>query len=94
MEAGLIETDRAYWLQTVSPGTLPVTGRRKPPSNYSFFQDCNESFTAYKVAAHRHTTGNRSRHYLAMRPNPVKLTFVPHLLPVSRGITRQHVALR
>ena len=80
MEAGLIETD--HIIADCKSGT---TGAGRKPTQTTHFPDCNESFTAYKVAAHRHTP-EIEQTLSCYAPNPVKLTFVPHLLPVSRGI--------
>ena len=44
-----------------------------------------ESFKAYKVASHRHTSEMEENLSKAAK-NDVKLTFVPHLLPMSRGM--------
>ena len=80
MEAGLIETD--HIIADCKSGT---TGAGRKPTQTTHFPDCNESFTAYKVVAHRHTP-EIEQTLSCYAPNPVKLTFVPHLLPVSRGI--------
>jgi len=44
-----------------------------------------ESFKAYKVTSHRHTSEMEENLSKAAN-NDVKLTFVPHLLPMSRGM--------
>ncbi len=62
-----------------------VTGAGRGLSQTTHFPDCNEAFSPYKIASHRHTpeieqTLSKGAGHL------VKVTFVPHLLPVNRGI--------
>jgi len=62
-----------------------VSGAGRSPSLATHFCEVNESFKAYKVAEHRHCpemeevlsreTGSR-----------IQLTFVPHLVPITRGM--------
>ena len=62
-----------------------VTGAGRKPTQGNHYPELNESFTAYKVASHRHTPEmEQTLSHIAQ--SPVKLTFVPHLLPVNRGI--------
>lgn len=62
-----------------------VTGAGKSLSETGHFPRCNESFHPYKVAQHRHTPEiEQTLSY--MSKEKVKISFVPHLLPVSRGI--------
>lgn len=50
------------------------------------FADCNEALGAYKVAQHRHTPEIEQTLMKAANKR-LKLTFVPHLLPVNRGVS-------
>lgn len=62
-----------------------VTGAGRKPSQNTHYPELNEGMSAYKVACHRHTPEiEQSLSHVAGAP--VKLTFVPHLLPVNRGI--------
>ena len=62
-----------------------VTGAGRGLTLTSHYPECNEAFAPYKVAAHRHTPEiEQTLSHLAGRP--VRVTFVPHLLPVNRGI--------
>lgn len=62
-----------------------VTGAGRKPTQNTHYPDLNEGFSAYKVAAHRHTPEmEQTLGHVAGRE--VKLTFVPHLLPINRGI--------
>lgn len=62
-----------------------VTGAGRGLSQNTHYPDLNEGFHPYKVASHRHTPEiEQTLSHLA--GEPVKITFVPHLLPVNRGI--------
>lgn len=62
-----------------------VTGAGRGLSQNTHYPDCNEAFGAYKIAEHRHTP--EIEETLSKLANiDVKITFVPHLLPVNRGI--------
>lgn len=62
-----------------------VTGSGRGLTQGTHYPDLNEGFHAYKVAAHRHTPEiEQTLSHLAGQK--VKLTFVPHLLPINRGI--------
>ena len=75
----------------IDPNTLildsksGVTGAGRGLSQTTHYPDCNEAFSPYKIANHRHTPEiEQMLSHLAGQP--VKVTFVPHLLPVNRGI--------
>lgn len=62
-----------------------VTGAGRGLTQGTHYPDLNEGFHAYKVATHRHTPEiEQTLSHLAGQK--VKLTFVPHLLPINRGI--------
>jgi N-acetyl-gamma-glutamyl-phosphate reductase len=62
-----------------------VSGAGRSLSQASHYCEVNESFRAYKVAAHRH---NPEMDAVLSREaqKPVSITFVPHLVPMSRGM--------
>lgn len=62
-----------------------VTGSGRKPTPTSHFPELNEGFAPYKVAAHRHTP-EIEQTLSALSGEDVKITFVPHLLPINRGI--------
>lgn len=62
-----------------------VTGAGRGLSQTTHYPDCNEAFTPYKVACHRHTP-EIEQTLSELSGNPCSVTFVPHLLPVNRGI--------
>lgn len=62
-----------------------VTGAGRGLSQTTHYPDNNEAFSAYKAGLHRHTP--EIEQTLSMfAGKDVKVTFVPHLLPVNRGI--------
>ncbi len=80
LKRGLVEPDAI-----VIDAKSGVTGAGRAPSQTTHFPDCNEAFTPYKIAEHRHTPEIEQTlsHAAGKR---MKVTFVPHLLPVNRGI--------
>ncbi|MDF9825568.1 N-acetyl-gamma-glutamyl-phosphate reductase [Breznakia sp. PF5-3] len=62
-----------------------VTGAGKEPSETTHFANVNEGFHPYKVAEHRHTP-EIEQTLSAMANTNISVTFVPHLLPIDRGI--------
>lgn len=62
-----------------------VSGAGRTLALTSHFCEVNESFKAYKVGVHRH---NPEMDAILSREagQPVCLTFVPHLVPMSRGM--------
>lgn len=62
-----------------------VTGAGRGLSQNTHYPDLNEGFHPYKVASHRHTPEiEQTLSHLA--DEKVTITFVPHLLPINRGI--------
>lgn len=62
-----------------------VTGAGKGLNENGHFPRCNESFHSYKAGEHRHTPEiEQTLSY--MGKCEASITFVPHLLPVNRGI--------
>lgn len=62
-----------------------VTGAGRKATMDFFFSEINEDFRAYKVNSHQHMPEiNQELSILANRK--IGVTFVPHLLPVNRGI--------
>jgi len=62
-----------------------VSGAGRSLSLTAHFCQANESFKAYKVAQHRHTP--EMEEVLSREAGrPVQITFVPHLVPMTRGM--------
>lgn len=62
-----------------------VTGAGRKTTQGTHFPECNEAFSAYKVAQHRHTP-EIEQTLTKVGGAAATVTFVPHLLPVNRGI--------
>ena len=80
LEAGLIEKGGI-----IADCKSGVTGAGRKPTQGNHYPELNESFTAYKVAAHRHTP-EIEQTLSKISDSEVKVVFVPHLLPINRGI--------
>jgi len=66
-----------------------VSGAGSTPKQMYHFPECTENVQAYGVPGHRHTGEMEQgiRALLAARGGgPVTVSFVPHLVPMSRGI--------
>ncbi len=80
LKAGLISSEGI-----IADCKSGVTGAGRKPTQSNHYPDLNEGFYAYKVANHRH--GPEINQTLSkVTGELVKVTFVPHLLPVNRGI--------
>ena len=62
-----------------------VTGAGRGASLGVHFCEVSDSFKAYKVAEHRHTP-EIEQELSELAGETVRLTFTPHLVPMSRGI--------
>ena len=78
---GLIETDGI-----IADCKSGVTGAGRGLSQGTHYPDLNEGMHPYKVASHRHTPEIEQTLRKLSGKDSVKITFVPHLLPVNRGI--------
>ncbi len=63
-----------------------VTGAGRGLSQGTHYPELNEGMHPYKVASHRHTPEIEQTLRKLSGQSSVKITFVPHLLPVNRGI--------
>lgn len=62
-----------------------VSGAGREATATTHFCHVNESFKAYKVGGHRHTPEIEEK--LSQTAGlPINITFVPHLLPMTRGM--------
>ena len=80
LRAGLVEAQGI-----VIDSKSGVTGAGRKTTQGTHYPECNEAFSAYKVAAHRHTP-EIEQTLSKMAGEKAAVTFVPHLLPVNRGI--------
>ena len=71
-----------------------VTGAGKEPGERTHFPRTNEAFSPYKAPNHRHTP-EIGQSLSKIAREPMTVTFVPHLLPVNRGIlSTMYVSLK
>jgi N-acetyl-gamma-glutamyl-phosphate reductase len=75
----------------VDPSTIVVdsksgaSGAGRAAQTATLFCEVTEGFRAYKVGEHRHTP-EMEQEIGALCGTAVTITFIPHLLPISRGI--------
>lgn len=80
LKAGLV--DAAHLVADAKSG---VSGAGRKADVHTLFSEAAESFRAYGVSGHRHLP-EITQGLARMTPEKVGLTFVPHLLPMIRGI--------
>jgi N-acetyl-gamma-glutamyl-phosphate reductase len=80
INAGLIDPR-----SIVSDGKTGISGAGKKPSATNHFPERNESVTPYRVACHQHVYETVAS-LQALAGEKVGITFVPHLVPITRGI--------
>ncbi len=79
LRAGIVEPD------VVVDAKTGVSGAGRSPSPGTHFAEVNESVHAYAVDGHRHKP-EMLEQLRAAGGEDVALTFVPHLVPMTRGI--------
>jgi N-acetyl-gamma-glutamyl-phosphate reductase len=80
LQAGLIHTDGI-----VVDAKSGVSGAGRGPGLAYHFPEAGEGVRAYKIAEHRHTPEIEQELALAAGRD-LRITFTPHLIPMSRGI--------
>lgn len=80
LRAGLVEAE------VVVDAKSGVSGAGRSPGLGSHYAEVNESVAAYAVAGHRHLAELNQELRRASSGGEVRLTFVPHLVPMTRGI--------
>jgi len=80
VDAGLVATGSRIVVDAKSG----VSGAGKSPSDVTLYGNVNETLRAYGVGNHRHSPEILSR--LGGASSPYKLSFVPHLAPMFRGM--------
>ncbi len=80
LEHGLVDADRL-----IADAKSGVSGAGRRAETGLLYSEVNESFKAYGVDGHRHLPEIRQGLRIASG-KPVGLTFVPHLVPMTRGI--------
>ncbi|MBX3247644.1 MAG: N-acetyl-gamma-glutamyl-phosphate reductase [Myxococcales bacterium] len=80
LRAGLVEPDGL-----VIDAKSGVSGAGRSPSPATHLPEAAEGFRAYKVGAHRHTP-EIEQELSRVAGAPLRVTFTPHLVPMTRGI--------
>jgi len=80
LKAGLIDPR-----SLIADGKTGISGAGKKPSATNHFPERNESVTPYRVAAHQHVYETVAA-LQEISGEKIGLTFVPHLVPTTRGI--------
>lgn len=83
--APLISANLADLNSIIIDAKSGVSGAGKKTAEEFFSSEDKEDFKAYKVGGHQHTP-EINQELSALAGKKVKVTFVPHLLPVNRGI--------
>lgn len=80
VEAGLIDSGTI-----IADSKSGVSGAGRNPAVTSLYSEVSQSFKAYKVASHRHEP-EMEEVLTQTGKKPVNITFVPHLVPMIRGM--------
>lgn len=80
LRAGVVETD-----PIIIDAKSGASGAGRTVAEGYLLTELDDNFYAYKVAAHRHIPEIEQEASL-VAGDPVRVTFVPHLLPTIRGI--------
>lgn len=80
LEAGLIKTD-----SILVDSKTGISGGGRTPRPAFHFPECNENMMAYKVASHQHEA-EIEQELSKMAGKSIDIVFVPHLVPLTRGI--------
>ncbi len=77
---GLIRTDSIF-----IDAKSGVSGAGRSPAMAYHFTEIHDGLSAYKVGIHRHTP-EMAQEFSKMAGEDVNIYFVPHLVPINRGI--------
>jgi len=80
VKAGLIEPD------IIVDSKSGVSGAGRTLSQQTHYSEANEDVTAYALGGHRHLPEIIQELKLLHPQQPPSVTFVPHLIPMTRGI--------
>jgi N-acetyl-gamma-glutamyl-phosphate reductase len=81
----LLETGTVNLDHLIADAKSGVSGAGKRTEEHLLFSEASDNFKAYGVAGHRHMP-EFLQGLAAVAGKPVDLTFVPHLVPMIRGI--------
>jgi N-acetyl-gamma-glutamyl-phosphate reductase len=80
LKAGLLDTD-----SIIIDSKSGVSGAGREPKTGSLFCEVSEGFKAYNILKHRHSP-EMDQELSKIAGSEINVSFVPHLLPVNRGI--------
>jgi len=83
--APLLKTGWVNLSSIISDSKSGVSGAGRKPSLSTHYAEVNEGISPYGLAAHRHTP-EMEQELSALAGKPVRLTFSPHLVPMTRGM--------
>lgn len=85
---GLAPLVREKWIDHASiivDSKSGVSGAGREPQIGTLFCEVDEGFKAYKIGNHRHTP-EMEQELSVLAGHDIRISFTPHLLPISRGI--------
>ena len=83
--APLLKTGWVDLGSIISDSKSGVSGAGRKPSLSTHYAEVNEGISPYGLAAHRHTP-EMEQELSALAGKPLRLTFSPHLVPMTRGM--------
>ncbi len=81
----LVESDRVDNGTIIANSASGVSGAGRSAKTANLFSELSDNFKAYGVSGHRHLP-EIEQGLNSVAKSPVALTFIPHLLPMIRGI--------
>ena len=83
--APLMKTDWVDLTSIISDSKSGVSGAGRKLSTTTHFSEANEGVTPYGLSDHRHTP-EMEQELSGLAGKPIKISFSPHLIPMSRGM--------
>jgi N-acetyl-gamma-glutamyl-phosphate reductase len=83
--APLLKTGWVDLGSIISDSKSGVSGAGRKPSLSTHYAEVNEGISPYGLGGHRHTP-EMEQELSALAGKPVRLTFSPHLIPMTRGM--------
>lgn len=83
--APLINTGWGDLGSIISDSKSGVSGAGRKPALTTHYTEVNEGISPYGLAGHRHTP-EMEQELSALADEPVRVTFSPHLVPMTRGM--------
>jgi N-acetyl-gamma-glutamyl-phosphate reductase len=83
--APLLKTGWVDLGSIISDSKSGVSGAGRKPSLSTHYAEVNEGISPYGLGGHRHTP-EMEQELSSLAGKPVRLTFSPHLIPMSRGM--------